>query len=211
MNRRTFGRALALAAAALALSHGAAAIRSRLSDDLPGAWWIGHSGAARLGEPAAVLFAAPAPLDAPSAKATLRLKADRTYEAFFDRLRIGAGGSAGAAALEEWTLNGPIAAGEHAIGVRLWHPEGAAALRLALAFDVPGGKREVVTGPGWRAEDDVKRMETGFGGARYPATLWARPSLSLFSFSSSTRSWRGSAVVSSAPASSRMPSRAATE
>lgn len=205
-------RAFALAVAALALSQVAVSVRSRLADDLPGAWWIGHLAAARRGEGATVLFAARAPLDVPAAKATLRLAADRTYEAVFDGIRVGAGPGAGASALDEWTLAGPIAAGEHEIRVRVAHPEGAAALRLALVFAVAGGTREVVTGPRWRAEDDAERMKTGFGGARYPATLWARPALSVFSFSSSsTRSVRGSADVSSAPASSRIPSRAATE
>ena len=201
-------RALALLAAALSLSAGAASLRARLSDDLPGAWWIGHFPRARLGEAAAVFFASAAPLEAPAPKATLRIRADRRYEAFFDGVRIGSGGGPGAPVLEEWTLLGPIAAGAHGIVVLVSHPEGAAALRLSLAFDGPG-KREVVTGPGWRVDDDVKRMETGFGGARYPATLWARPPLSSLSVSSSTRSWRGSADVSTA--SSRIPSRAATE
>jgi len=203
-------RAFFLAVLALVLSALAAAIASRLRDDLPGAWWIGHFPRARLGEPATVAFATRFDVGAATPTATLRLRADRSYEAFFDGIGIGSGGAAGAPVLEEWTLTGPIAAGEHDLLVRVAHPEGVCALRLALSF--PGtGRREVVTGPGWRVDDDERRMKTGFGGLRYPATLWARPPLSVFSVSSSRRSSRGSTDVSTAPASSRIPSRAATE
>lgn len=48
---------------------------------------------------------------------------------------------------------------------------------------------KVVTGPLWRVDDDLKRMEKeGFGGTRYPATLWTRPFVSSLDSSSSTRS-----------------------
>jgi hypothetical protein len=203
-------RGLALLALALGLSALAASLRARRLDDLPGAWWIGHSPTARAGGPAALVFGSRVSLAAGAPRAVLRLRADRRYEAFFDGVRVGAGGGAGAPDLDAWTLTGPIAAGEHEILVVVSHPEGVASLRLALAFDGPG-KREVVTGPGWRVDDDVSGMKKGFGGLRYPATLWARPPLSVFSVSSSRRSDRGSADVSSAPASSRIPSRAATE
>ena len=211
ISRRGSGfRALVLVAVALSLSAITASVRARRADDLPGAWWIGHLPTARLGEPATIVFASRIVLEAPAAKAALRLRADRSYGAFFDGVRVGSGGGTGAPTLDEWTLAGPIATGQHEIAVVVSHPEGAASLRLALAFDGPE-KREVVTGPLWRVDDDVERMKTGFGGLRYPATLWARPPLSVFSVSSSTRSARGSADVSTAPASSRIPSRAATE
>lgn len=208
-SRRGSGsRALVLLGVALSLSALVASVRARLADDLSGAWWIGHLPKARLGEPATIVFASRIVLETPAGKAAVRLRADRSYEAFFDGVRVGSGGGAGAPVLDEWTLTGPIAAGTHEIAVVVFHPEGVASLRLAL--DGPE-KREVVTGPGWRVDDDVERMKTGFGGLRYPATLWARPPLSVFSVSSSTRSARGSADVSTAPASSRIPSRAATE
>ena len=210
-SRRGSGsRALVLLGVALSLSALAASVRARRADDLPGAWWIGHLPKARLGEPATIVFASRIVLETPAGKAAVRLRADRSYEASFDGVRVGSGGGTGAPVLDEWTLAGPIAAGEHEIAVVVSHPEGVASLRLALAFDGPE-KREVVTGPGWRVDDDVERMKTGFGGLRYPATLWARPPLSVFSVSSSTRSAKGSADVSTAPASSRIPSRAATE
>ena len=200
-------RAFLLAVLALSLSAAAVAVRARVGDDLCGAWWIGDYEAARLGAPATVAFAARFPLAAAAAKATLRLRARGRYAASLDGAEVGSGETTG---LAEWPISGPLAAGEHEILVLVSHREGASALRLALLVGGPE-KREVVTGPGWRVDDDVKRMKTGFGGLRYPATLWARPPLSVFSDSSSTRSSSGSADVSTAPASSRMPSRAATE
>ena len=183
------------------------AVRARTGDDLSGAWWIGEYEAARLGAPATIAFGVRFPLATAASKATLRLRASGRYVALVDGAAAGSGETAD---LVESTLAGPIAAGEHEILVLVTHREGASALRLALLVDGLE-KREVVTGPGWRVDDDVKRMKTGFGGLRYPATLWARPPLSVFSASSSTRSSSGSADVSTTPASSRMPSRAATE
>jgi hypothetical protein len=179
-------RGFALLAVALSLSQGAASLHARLADDLPGAWWIGHFETARLGKPATTFFIAHAPLETPADGGTLRLHASGSWEAFLDGAKVAAGMSA-PAALQERRLVGPIAAGEHTLAVVVTHPEGVAALRLALEF---GGakRREVVTGPSWRVDDDVKRMETGFGGARYPATLWARPPLSVFSPSASSSS-----------------------
>jgi hypothetical protein len=200
-------RAFLLAVLALALSAAAAAVRARTGDDLAGAWWIGEYEAARLGEPATSAFGARFTLATAAPGATLRLRARGRYAASLDGAPAGSGETAD---LAEWKVAGPLAAGEHEILVRVAHPDGAAALRLALFVGGPE-KRKVVTGPGWRVDDDVNRMKTGFGGLRYPATLWARPPLSVFSVSSSTRSSIGSADVSTAPASSRIPSRAATE
>ena len=136
---------------------------------------------------------------APGARLGLRAVGDGTV--FVDGRALAEG--TGAATFEV-----SLAAGEHTLAVVLRHPEGIASLRLRL--ETP--EKVVVTGPLWRVDDDLKRMErTGFGGARYPATLWARSVVSSLDSSSSMRSWRGSAVASSAPSSSRMPSRAATE
>jgi hypothetical protein len=201
------GRAFLFAVLALALSAAAAAVRARTSDDLSGAWWIGDDDAARRGEAATIVFGSTFTLARDSSRATLRLRASGRYAVLVDGAALGAGE---ARDLVAWTLAGPLAAGGHEILVLVSHPEGASALRLALLVDGPEA-REVVTGPGWRVDDDVKRMRTGFGGLRYPATLWARPPLSVFSVSSSTRSSIASASVSTAPASSRIPSRAATE
>ena len=200
-------RAFLVAVLALSLSAAAVAVRARTGDDLSGAWWIGEYEAARFGAPATIAFGVRFPLAAVARKATLRLRARGRYAASLDGAAIGSGETED---LAEWTLAGPIPGREHELLVLVSHPEAASALRLALLVDGPE-KREVVTGPGWRVDDDVKRMKTGFGGLRYPATLWARPPLSVFSASSSTRSSIGSAVVSTAPASSRIPSRAATE
>ncbi len=200
-------RTFLLAAFALALSAAAAAVRARTGDDLSGAWWIGEYEAARTGEPATIAFGSKFTLAEAVPNATLRLRASGRCVVLVDGAALGTSESRD---LVEWALGGPIAAGEHELLALVSHPEGASALRLAFLVDGPQ-RREVVTGPGWRVDDDVKRMKTGFGGLRYPATLWARPPLSVFSVSSSTRSSRGSADVSTAPASSRIPSRAATE
>ncbi len=200
-------RAFLLAVLALALSAAVAAVRARAGDDLAGAWWIGDYDVARRGEAATIAFGARFTLARAAPNATLRLRASGRCVVLVDGAPLGTSESRD---LVTWALKGPIAAGEHELLVLVSHPEGAAALRLALLVDGPE-KREVVTGPLWRVDDDVKRMKTGFGGLRYPATLWARPPLSVFSTSSSTRSSIGSADVSTAPASSRIPSRAATE
>jgi hypothetical protein len=176
-------------------------VKGRLSDELGGAWWIGFLDEARLGKAADVVFATRFHLASPAPNARLLVRAVGTGRILVDGAQLAAGTGAGAFAL-------PFAAGDHEILVALHHPTGVAALRLRL--ETP--ERVVVTGPGWRVDDDVKRMEgKGFGGARYPATLWARPPVSSLDSSSSRSSWRGSAVISSAPSSSRMPSRAATE
>ncbi len=140
-------------------------------------------------------------LSGPAPRARLGLRAVGSGTVLVDGVAIGEGAGAGDLAAE-------LAAGDHEILVVLRHPEGISSLRLRL--ETP--EKVVVTGPGWRVDDDLKRMERkGFGGARYPATLWARPPVSSLDSSSSTSSWRGRAVASSAPSSSRMPSRAATE
>ena len=72
-------------------------------------------------------------------------------------------------------------------------------------------EKVVVTGPRRRVDDDLRRIEKGFGGALQPATMRARSFVSSTGSSSSRRSRMGSACSSSAPSSSRMPSRAATE
>ncbi len=179
--------AFLIAVLALTLSAVAAAVRERVGDDLSGAWWIGHYPVARNGEEATIAFAARFSLASAAPKATLRLKASGRYEAFFDGAPVGAGPASGA--VVEWPLRHPIAAGEHEILVRVSHPEGSAALRLALVC-AGARKPDVVTGPGWRVDDDVNRMKKGFGGLRYPATLWARPPLSVFSASSASSATR---------------------
>jgi hypothetical protein len=201
------GRAFLLAVLALVLSAVAGAVRARTGDGLSGAWWIGCYPVARGGEAATIVFGSPFTLESAAPKAALRMRANGRYAVLLDGAAVGIGETAG---LVEQSLPGPLAAGEHEILVLVTHPEGASALRLALLCE-GREKREVVTGPGWRVDDDMKRMKTGFGGLRYPATLWARPPLSVFSVSSSTRSVRDSAGVSTAPSSSRIPSRAATE
>jgi hypothetical protein len=178
------------------------AVWARLADPLSGAWWIGYAGVARLGEPAAVAFATEFRLDRPAPAGRLRIRTVGSGTLLLDGVAIGDGSGSGAFAVS-------LPAGNHELLVFLRHPEGTASLRLRL--ETP--ERVVVTGPRWRVDDDLKRMEEkGFGGARYPATLWARPPVSSLDSSSSTSSWRGrAAAVSSEPSSSRMPSRAATE
>lgn len=175
--------------------------RARLADPLSGAWWIGFAAVARRGEPAAVAFATEFRLDQPAPAGRLRISTVGSGTLLVDGVAIGDGSGAGDFAV-------PLRAGNHELLVLLRHPEGIASLRLRL--ETP--ERAVVTGPRWRVDDDLKRMEEkGFGGARYPATLWARPPVSSLESSSSTSSWRGRIAVSIAPSSSRMPSRAATE
>jgi hypothetical protein len=188
----------------------------RLDDELGGAWWIGHYPKARLGRPATIGFASrfDLPFEVPSA--TLKLRADRTYEAFFDGIPLGSGAPAGAGErpeipLEVRELVGPIAAGPHEIVVIVTHPEGVASLRLGLDA-VRVGRNCVVTDSGWRVDDDAKKIrERGFDGARYPATRWARPPVSFWGVSSSVRSSRDSIGISRIGVSSWIPSRAATE
>lgn len=177
------------------------ATRARLADPLAGAWWIGFSDEARSGAAGDVVFARRFRLTGPAPRAHFRLRAVGSGTVLVDGVTIAEGAGAG-------DFAAGLAAGDHEILVVLRHPEGISSLRLRL--ETP--ERVVVTGPGWRVDDDLKRMERkGFGGARYPATLWARPPVSSLDSSSSARSWRGRAVVSSAPANSRMPSRAATQ
>ena len=148
-----------------------------------------------------MVFATQFRLDQPAPAGRLRIRTVGSGTLLVDGVAIGDGSGTGEFAV-------PLPAGNHDLLVVLTHPEGIASLRLRL--DTPDGV--VVTGPRWRVDDDVKRMEEkGFGGARYPATLWARPPVSSLDSSSSTSSWKGRAVVSSVPSSSRMPSRAATE
>jgi hypothetical protein len=187
----------------------------RLEDELGGAWWIGLLPVARTGKPATVGFATrfEFPFEVPSA--TLKLRADRSYEAFFDGIRLGDGQPAGSGPpeipLEIRELLGPIAAGPHEIVVIVTHPEGVASLRLGLDA-VRVGRNCVVTDSEWRVDDDAERIrERGFDGARYPATRWARPPVSSWGVSSSIRSFRGSIGISRIGVSSRIPSRAATE
>ncbi len=207
-HRPVLVRAFLLAVLALVLSAAAAAWRARREDDLAGAWWIGRFEVARLGRPATLAFGARVPPGEAAAGATLRFQTAGSWEAFFDGRSVASGG--GAEASTTCRLPGPIAAGEHDLAVVVSHPEGAASLRLRLDFE-GARRREVVTGPGWRVDDDATGKRMGFGELRYPATLWARPPLSVFSMSSSTRSSSGRAAVSTAPDSSRIPSRAATE
>jgi hypothetical protein len=177
------------------------ATRARLADLLSGAWWIGFAAKARLGEPAAVAFATEFRLDGPAPAGRLRIRTVGSGTLFVDGVAIGDGFGIGDFAV-------PLQAGNHELLVLLQHPEGIASLRLRL--ETP--ERAVVTGPRWRVDDDLKRMEEkGFGGARYPATLWARPPVSSLDSSSSMSSWMGRAAFSRSPSSSRMPSRAATE
>lgn len=188
----------------------------RLDDELGGAWWIGFLQAAKTGKPATLGFAArfAFPFEVPSA--TLKLRADRSYEAFFDGIRLGDGRASGTGPspeipLEIRELVGPIAAGPHEIVVIVTHPEGVASLRLGLDA-VRVGRNCVVTDSEWRVDDDAERIrERGFEGARYPATRWARPPVSSWGVSSSIRSFRGSIGISRIGVSSRIPSRAATE
>ncbi len=177
------------------------AARARLADPLSGAWWIGYAPKARFAEPAALAFATEFRLEQPAPAGRIRIRTVGSGTLLVDGVAIGDGSGTGAFAVS-------LPAGNHELLVFLHHAEGIASLRLRL--ETPEGV--VVTGPRWRVDDDLKRMEEkGFGGARYPATLWARPPVSSLDSSSSTSSWRGRAVVSSEPSSSRMPSRAATE
>jgi hypothetical protein len=177
------------------------ATRARLADPLSGAWWIGFAAVASLGKPAAVAFATEFRLDQPAPAGHLSIRTVGSGTLLVDGVAIGDGSGTG-------DFRVPLRAGNHEFLVFLRHPEGIASLRLRL--ETP--ERVVVTGPRWRVDDDLKRMEEkGFGGARYPTTLWARPPVSSLDSSSSTSSWKGRAVVSSVPSSSRMPSRAATE
>jgi hypothetical protein len=194
---RFFAPALVLLVAAGAVQ----ALWARFADPLPGAWWIGFWDKARAGLPAEVAFGTRFRLEKPASAGRLRLRAVGDGTVLLDGEAIAAGtGSA--------DIVVPLAAGDHALVVLLRHPEGLASLKLRL--ETP--EKVVVTGPLWRVDDDLERMgRRGFGGARYPATLWARSFVSSLDSSSSTRSWRGSAAETSAPSSSRMPSRAATE
>jgi hypothetical protein len=176
-------------------------VRARLTDPLPGSWWIGFWEKARYGRAGEFAFATRFRLEGPAPEAVLNLRAVGTGTVFVDGRAIAEGTGTARLALA-------LAAGDHTLVVVLRHPEGIASLKLRL--ETP--EKVVVTGPLWRVDDDLKRIEkAGFGGARYPATLWARSFVSSLDSSSSTRSWRGSATDSSAPSSSRMPSRAATE
>jgi hypothetical protein len=214
--RRAFGRDAALAWVLLGVVLVLAAIfwwmRARLADEQGGAYWIGYLPAARLAQPAELAFAGrfTFPFDIPSAR--VKLSADEHYEAYFDGIPIGTGGGSGRECpLEVWDLLGPIAPGPHELVVVVRHIEGVASLRLSLDAE-RAGRNCVVTDSAWRVDDDAKRIrERGYEGARYPATLWARPPLSSWGVSSSRRLWRGSVGVSSAGVSSRIPSRAATE
>jgi hypothetical protein len=197
--RRLFTGAISL----LVLAAIAMATRTRLADPLSGAWWIGFAPKARLGKPAAVAFATEFRLDRPAPAARLRIGAVGSGTLYVDGVPIGEGEDSGSG---DFAFSLP--AGKHELLVLLRHPEGIASLRLRL--ETP--ENVVVTGPDWRVDDDLTRMgKKGFGGARYPATLWARPPVSSLDSSSSTSSWRGRTAMSSAPSSSRMPSRAATE
>ena len=180
-------------------------LRVRGEDEMLGAWWIGRIETARAGKPATLGFAARFELPFASPSARLKLRADASGEAFFDGVALGACGGRGAASpLEAWDL-GPLAAGRHEISVVVSHPEGVAALRVGLDAERIG-RNCVVTDAAWRVDDDAKRIrDRGFDGARYPAALFARPPLSFWGISSSTRSWRGSAGVSNTAVSSRMP------
>lgn len=194
-------RFFALAVAFLVALGVAQVVRARLSDPLPGAWWIGFWEKARFGVPVELAFATRFRLETPAPTASLKLRAVGAGTVFLDGGAIAEGTGSG-------DFPVPLAAGDHLLVVVLRHPEGIASLRLRL--ETP--EKVVVTGPLWRVDDDLKRIEKqGFGGARYRATLWARSFVSSLDSSSSTRSWRGSAIDSSAPSSSRMPSRAATE
>jgi hypothetical protein len=199
--RQSPRRVLTYAVSLLVLAGIATVARARLSDPLSGAWWIGYATRARLGQPAALAFATRFRLDQPAPAARLRIRAVGAGTLFVDGVAVGDGSGTG-----DFTV--PLEAGNHELLVLLRHPDGVASLRLRL--ETP--ERVVVTGPRWRVDDDVKGMEEkGFGGARYPATLWARPPVSSLDSSSSTSSWRARVAASSVPSSSRMPSRAATE
>jgi len=192
------------------------ATRVRLLDEQGGAWWIGWFEKARLGEPATLAFAKRFSFPFPVPSATLKLRADFSYEASFDGIPVGVGGRKEAPGgsdvpLEVWLLEGPIAPGPHEIVVIVSHPEGVASLRLSLDAERIG-RNCIVTDPTWRVDDDAERIrERGFEGARYPATPWARPPLSSWGVSSSIRLVRGTMSISSRGVSSRIPSRAATE
>jgi hypothetical protein len=179
-------------------------LRVRGDDEMLGAWWIGHGELARAGKPVTLGFAARFvfPFEVP--KARLKLRAGGTGEAFFDGVRLGPCGGAGSP-LEVWDLRGPLAAGPHEIAVVVSHPEGVAAVRAGLDAERVG-RNCVVTDSDWRVDDDAKRIrDRGFDGARYPATPFARPPLSSWGISSSTRFWRGEIGVSKTVVSSRMP------
>jgi hypothetical protein len=198
---RPSARFFAWAVALLFVAGVVQAVGVRLIDPLPGAWWIGFYEKARLGMSTELAFVARFQLESPAPGARLKLRAVGAGTIFLDGRAIAKGTGASDLAV-------PLAAGDHELAVVLRHPEGIASLKLRL--ETP--EKVVVTGPLWRVDDDLKRMEKeGFGGARYPATMWARPFVSSLDSSSSTRSWRGSADVSRAPSSSRIPSRAATE
>jgi hypothetical protein len=198
---RSSARLFAFTVALLVAAGLVQAVRVRLTDPLPGAWWIGFSEKARLGVTAELAFVTRFRLESPAHGARLKLRAVGAGTIFLDGRAIAEGTGSSDLAVS-------LAAGDHELVVVLLHPEGIASLRLRL--ETP--EKVVVTGPLWRVDDDLKRIEKeGFGGARYPATMWARPFVSSLDSSSSTRSWRESAAVSSAPSSSRMPSRAATE
>jgi len=179
-------------------------VRVRLDDEMLGAWWIGHMKCAARARPCEVGFARRVdfPFEVPSA--TLKLRADLAYEAYFDRRLVGSGGGVGAP-LEVWELPGTFAAGAHEISVVVSHPEGVASLRLGLDA-VRLGRNCVVTDSTWRVDDDADRIRVrGIDGARYPAALWGRPPLSSWGISSSNRSWRGIAALSKTVVSSRTP------
>jgi hypothetical protein len=177
------------------------AVRARLADPLPGAWWIGFWDKARFGAPAELAFATRFRLERAAPGARVKLRAVGTGTLYVDGETVAEGTGTGDLAV-------PLAAGDHEMVVVLRHSEGISSLRLRL--ETP--ERVVVTGPAWRVDDDLRRMEEkGFGGARYPATLLARPTISSLDSFSSARSWRGRADVSRVPSSSRIPSRAATQ
>ena len=199
--RPSASRLFALAVTLLVLSGLVIAVRGRLADPLPGAWWIGFWDKARFGAPAELAFATRFRLERAAPGARVKLRAVGIGTVYVDGVAIAEGTGTGDLAV-------PLASGDHEMVVVLRHSEGISSLRLRL--EAP--ERVVVTGPGWRVDDDLRRMEEkGFGGARYPATLLARPTISSLDSLSSARSWRGRGDVLSVPSSARIPSRAATE
>lgn len=208
-----FGTRLFLALlAALIVTHVSWRLWLLANDELHGAYWIGFAKTARAGWPAGAAFVRKVNVTAETADLVVSLRADRDYVLFWDGVALGeVKGEPGAPSLDLWRIPGPVKAGEHQLLVHVIHPEGVASLRLQL--EGRGlEKGRVVTDAAWRVDDDATRIRDGGEGlARYPATLWARPSLSSWGFSSSKRSWRGNAGASNTAVSSRIAARALTQ
>lgn len=177
----------------------------RANDPLSPARWIGLWEAAAAALPAEVVFGTEFDLPQPMPRPVLEAEGDRDWEVVLDGRTLVRGAGSGPRRVE---LPEPLRTGRHLLVAVVSHPTGVASVRLRLR-DVSGKGKSVVTGRGWGADDDARRIrDRGREGARYRAIVWGGPPLSSWSVSSVTRSLSGNGGSSIDVESSRIPSRA---